>query len=320
MSDLIHGAATDGDDDALGIIAIASNNTPGDWMVSTDNGQSWLSVASQGFCCGQTIAPDARIRFQPDPDWNGALTGSLVFKIWDQADGRATGDIADITTSSPANGPFSSQAGSISITVRPTNDKPSNSVRPFINGAPIPGLPLTAERGTWSDLTDSPNPTFTYTYQWQRTRNIEEPFTDIPGENTQTYIPAESDLGQFVHALVTAADDGVGEPPSMSATADWLPLRWWRAPKSSRKAISRWSAWTKITARMPSACRRSIPIHNLIPTWSIGEKPAHGTAAINDQGVVTYIPSPNYHGSDQFTVTAQVGTVVDTIAVNATVR
>jgi hypothetical protein len=76
---------------------------------------------------------------------------------------------------------------------------PSNSTAPAVSGTAKVGSTLTVSNGTW---TNSPT---SYTYQWQRCTSSTS-CGDIAGATNQTYVVRNTDAGNKLRAVVTAAN------------------------------------------------------------------------------------------------------------------
>ncbi len=87
---------------------------------------------------------------------------------------------------------------------------PQNTSAPTITGTPTALQTLTASTGDWSG--DQP---ITYTYQWQSCDSQDANCTDIAGADSSTYVPADTDVGDELQVVVTAAN-GAG---SITATS-----------------------------------------------------------------------------------------------------
>ena len=84
------------------------------------------------------------------------------------------------------------------------------SGKPEISGAAQAGQPLTADKGTVTDLNgttraDSNEPGYRYTYQWILVEGVTE--TDIMGAMSDTYTPAASDVGKKIKVKLSFTDD-----------------------------------------------------------------------------------------------------------------
>jgi hypothetical protein len=129
------GMISDADDappgyfDPRGIAITAFDNSNGTWQYSTNGGASWFNLPSLSPGDGLVLAADAadqtRIRFVPNPDWNGTTT--ITFRAWDQSDTWPNGTVVTF----PANGtppndtsPYSSTTATAQLTVTPVNDPP----------------------------------------------------------------------------------------------------------------------------------------------------------------------------------------------------
>ncbi|MBD1906589.1 DUF4347 domain-containing protein [Funiculus sociatus GB2-A5] len=131
VSDVIASGAggnpiTDADAGAVeGIAVIEVDNTNGTWQYSTDGGSSWNNFVVSG--AAATVLKDTtsdRIRFVPNPDFNG-ITPGITFRAWDASDGLASGT----TNVNPGAGggasSFSIATETTSIIINSVNDAPS---------------------------------------------------------------------------------------------------------------------------------------------------------------------------------------------------
>src|SRR5262249_47600310 len=126
VSSLIAGQVDEVDSGAsYGIAVVGVDNTDGTWQYSTDGGQNWAGFGSVSDNSARLLAADAntRVRFVPNPDWNGTVDNGLTFRAWDQTAGSA-GGTADTSTNGGATA-ISSPTASAGITnVDAVNDAP----------------------------------------------------------------------------------------------------------------------------------------------------------------------------------------------------
>ncbi len=80
-----------------------------------------------------------------------------------------------------------------------TGAAPVSTIAPIIHGKPYPGNTVFVDTGDWSA---DPDPT--YYYQWQRVVN--NVATNLNGENDNTYLITDSDLGYFLRCIVIATN------------------------------------------------------------------------------------------------------------------
>lgn len=321
VADLIGSAAFDADGSVPGIAMLSIDKKHGVWGYQPENSTYWIQFSSPcAPCRGQVVGPNARIRFLPNTNWNGTVTGGLTFRLWDMADGLQTGDWVSLIDIDFPNGSLSKETGSLSITVNPVNDPPANAGSPpYLTGAPVPGQPLSVIHGPWNDSSDSPDSVITIAYRWQVRAGPQEPWEDIPGAASQSYTVAEGDLGKEISALVTVTDDGVGQPPSASSEARSAILAVVANAEVIQEGETALVAMDEDSSPLPFVLALR-PLNNLAPEWQIAAAPGHGTATVSSAGVVTYKPAANYHGADTFTVQAVVGILVDSITVDVTIR
>lgn len=99
VSDLVSGWISDTDAGALeGIAVVAVDDTNGSWEFTTDNGATWTAFGPVSANDATLLAADAdtRVRFVPDPGWNGTVNNGITFHAWDQSVGT-NGDSVDLT-------------------------------------------------------------------------------------------------------------------------------------------------------------------------------------------------------------------------------
>ena len=121
VADLIAGIVTDADAGALqgvAVTAVAADN--GAWQYSTDGGSSWIDFGAPMSATARLLDTAARIRFLPNPDFNGLVDPGVTFRAWDQTSG-SSGDTAD-TSIHGGSSAFSSAIETASISVTPVDD------------------------------------------------------------------------------------------------------------------------------------------------------------------------------------------------------
>lgn len=122
VEDLIAGAVTDPDPNALrGIAVISASNYHGQWEFTLDGGATWQSMATPTNSAARLLPDDARVRFLPKADFNGTVR--LYYRAWDRSWGAVGGAL---NTSGNLGGikNLSLAAESAALTVKPVNDKP----------------------------------------------------------------------------------------------------------------------------------------------------------------------------------------------------
>ena len=125
---LIAGQVSDADSAALsGIAVTAVNNANGTWQYSTNGGAAWTAFGAPAPASAVLLAADANtsVRFVPNANWNGTVTGGLTFRAWDQTSGTA-GSTAD-TTLNGGTSAFSAGVTSAGITVAAVSDAPAGA-------------------------------------------------------------------------------------------------------------------------------------------------------------------------------------------------
>ena len=110
---------------STGIAVVVANTSNGSWHYSTDGGSTWNPLGAVDWDNARLLAADAstRIYFEPDPDYNGTVWPSFVFRAWDQSAG-VNGGTAD-TSISGGTSAFSIAPGFASIDVTPVDDAPT---------------------------------------------------------------------------------------------------------------------------------------------------------------------------------------------------
>ncbi|MBU1424814.1 MAG: tandem-95 repeat protein [Gammaproteobacteria bacterium] len=151
-----------------------------------------LSVASVTNGVGGTVVLNGggTVTFTPNTNFNG--TANFTYQA---TDGGLTSNVATVT-----------------VNVAPMNDAPTGL--PFISGTRTVGQTLTANTLTAT----LPNPIFdadglgAFSYEWQA--------TGAPvGGNSDTYVLAAADIGQFMSVCVSYTDGG-GTPESVCSATD----------------------------------------------------------------------------------------------------
>ncbi|OGV67545.1 MAG: hypothetical protein A3K18_28875 [Lentisphaerae bacterium RIFOXYA12_64_32] len=219
----------------------------------------------------------------------------------------------------------------VNVTVNPRNDAPANTVAPSVGGTCHVGRQLTANNGTWNDTMDtavSGTSTLTYTYQWRRADSAGGlNAADLDGATSATYNVQGVDNGKYLCVLVTATDNGVGDPATQSTTLSTL----WTLVANAVPVITQGTsvarsmdedgsplAWSPPTVTATDADGDTL-------TWSVANVPGHGTATVSGTGAspitFTYAPTANWNGSDSFVIQVSDGLGgVDTITVTVTVN
>lgn len=202
----------------FGIALVGTDVGNGSWDYLLIAGE-WLPAAGILDENALLLGPDARLRFQPDPDFNGA--SQALFRAWDQSDG-ASGD-AGVNTAKGASGgeaPYSAAVEAIDIVIEPVNDPPFNLAPPTILGIGDVGQELNVVPGSWSDAIDVAPGDLSFSYQWVRVDNIVtlENLEVLVGEIGLTYSVTPADLNKYLRVIETVTDNGEGIPASTTAS------------------------------------------------------------------------------------------------------
>ncbi|GBD36584.1 Leukotoxin [bacterium HR36] len=130
VQSLVADLISDVDGPETGIAIIAADVSNGIWQFSLDGGLNWNVLASSTVTPWESQArvlsanATTRIRFVPNPNFYG--TATLTMRAWDRFDGAGNGVVTDITYwGTGGSSPYSSQTGTITITVTPVNDPPT---------------------------------------------------------------------------------------------------------------------------------------------------------------------------------------------------
>ena len=118
VSTLIAGKVNDVDVGALaGIAVTAVVNTHGNWQYTTDSGTTWQNFGAPALAAARLLAADAteRVRFVPNLNWSGAVSGGLTFVAWDRTSGTNGGTASAVVRGGTTA--FSSASASSSVTV-----------------------------------------------------------------------------------------------------------------------------------------------------------------------------------------------------------
>lgn len=113
---------TDYNGDPEGIAIVGTDTSHGRWEYSTDSGSTWHDVGPVANHNALLLRETDRVRFVPEPDWNGTLDAALTFRAWDQSAG-SPGSHAD-TQAGGGDSAFSTDTETVSLVVHAVNDAP----------------------------------------------------------------------------------------------------------------------------------------------------------------------------------------------------
>ncbi|MEM7116624.1 MAG: Ig-like domain-containing protein [Chloroflexota bacterium] len=114
---------TDADVGAVeGIAVIGLNTTGGDWEYSTNGGGSWTPFGSVSNSKATLLNTNARIRFVPNPDFNGP-SGNVTFRAWDRTSGSNGSTGVNVSNNGGITA-FSAATETAALTVISINDIP----------------------------------------------------------------------------------------------------------------------------------------------------------------------------------------------------
>lgn len=115
------GGANDVDDDPVGV-AIQGVSADGVLWFSLDGGAVWTQAPAVSASAPLLLDGAALIYFQPDPNFNGAVSGAISYRAWDQTDGVSGATYA--LSSTAGSTPFSSTLETASVDIAAVNDAP----------------------------------------------------------------------------------------------------------------------------------------------------------------------------------------------------
>ena len=228
-----------------------------------------------------TFNPDGTFSYTPQPNFNGPVTFTFM----------VTDDLS------------STDLGLVTLNYQPVNDPPVNTTLPTISGTPHVGQLLTGTTGAWNDDLDGGTTTITYTYQWQRADTAAGAnLADIPGATNLTYTPVLADNGKYLRITVTATDDGVGLPPTQSATASSAFVLIANAAPVADDLTLQILEDTVVNGQVTATDADGDAL-----TFAVASGPAGGTLDFQPDGSFTYTPPANLTGDVTFTFTVSDG-------------
>jgi len=128
---------TDVDKNSLeGFAVVEAASSNGVWQYSTNSGQSWQPFVSVSNTSAVLLDGGARIRFVPNPNFNGSA--NFLFRAWDQSGGRVSGTTGVDVSVNGGITPYSTATEIVTIIVNPVNDLPKVD----LNGS-LPGTDYT---------------------------------------------------------------------------------------------------------------------------------------------------------------------------------
>lgn len=112
----------------FGIAVVTVDRSHGYWQFSTSGGLNWTNISnptlSNAVVLNSRPVEENRIRFVPDPDFNGE--SSFQFRLWDR--NQTFTDMENVdTVTDPVTGTFSVGIATARVTVEPVNDSPTLS-------------------------------------------------------------------------------------------------------------------------------------------------------------------------------------------------
>ena len=121
------GGITDVDSGASkGIAVTGTNETNGTWYYTTNGGSTWTAVGAVSNTSALLLADNGstRLYFSPNANYNGASSGALTVRAWDQTSGTAGTKVS--TASNGGTTAFSSATDTVDVTVTAVNDAPTD--------------------------------------------------------------------------------------------------------------------------------------------------------------------------------------------------
>lgn len=132
--------------DPQGIAITAADATNGSWQYTTNNGGTWKDLGRPSNTSARLLAANTvtRIRFVPNPQFNGTVTPAITFRAWDQTRGSNGGTYNASKTGGRTA--FSTGVGYASITVTKVNIASVNRA-PVLDASLNYKLPMLADNG-----------------------------------------------------------------------------------------------------------------------------------------------------------------------------
>ena len=217
-----------------------------------------------------TFNPDGTYVYTPDPDFNGS----------------------DSFTFEASDGTFTSNLGTVSLTVTPVNDAPV-----ALNGTASTNLNQAKAGQAFATDVDGDPVSFTLVNGPLHGTLIFNP------DGTYNYTPNTNYGG--ADSFTFRANDGqaYGNTATISLTVGSN-----QAPVATNGSASG-NEDTAITGQAAATDADNNPL-----TYSVATGPQHGTLTLQANGSYSYTPTANYNGSDSFTFKANDGTVDSNVA------
>ncbi|MDP9973260.1 VCBS repeat-containing protein [Variovorax paradoxus] len=234
-----------------------------------------------------TVNPDGTYTYTPNPDFNG--TDSFTVTVSDGHGGTTT--------------------STVTVTINPVNDAPV-----FVDGGGTPvnttdgyvfgydeNRPAGTVLGT-VHATDVDSATVTYSIL-SGNDNGYFAIDPVTGEISLTPAGAAAfandyEAGANAHALVVGANDGT-VTTNIPVTLNEQNIN--DAPKAPDDTKTT-NEDTPVSGQIIGSDADGDTL-----TYVKGSDPAHGTVTVNADGTYTYVPGPNFNGTDSFTVTVSDG-------------
>jgi PGF-CTERM protein len=113
------GSTSDAEGDTLGVAVTGVDDTDGTWEYSTDGGTSWQTVSSASPASDSALVLEAddHLRFVPNDDYSGSVSGSVTIRAWDRTSGSPGDTDVDASTAGGTTA-FSTSTAKTTVTVR----------------------------------------------------------------------------------------------------------------------------------------------------------------------------------------------------------
>ena len=128
ITNLIGNKITDANTNALkGIAVTGVDTTYGSWEFSINGGTNWtnFNVSTNS---ATLLRDTAKIRFVPNPNYNGTISNGITFRAWDASDGGISGTTGINPGAGGGTSAFSLNAVSANIIVNCVNDRPTFTI------------------------------------------------------------------------------------------------------------------------------------------------------------------------------------------------
>ncbi|MBF0621417.1 MAG: tandem-95 repeat protein, partial [Magnetococcales bacterium] len=225
VSDFVDLIGTDPDGDVLGVAITGLTETNGSWAYSTDSGTNWNTFGTLADATATLLDGDALLRYEGTVDYTSGSTANLTYRLWDQSDSNASGDINITVSTSGGTTAFSDTTQTSAL-----NFVPSMTVQ---DGSPIS---LDEDTAITSGITSTDEEGDALTFGVEEAP-INGTLTVDPGTGAWTYTPDPDFDGSETFTLnvhdqysghnteqVTVNINPINDAPAIPTLGDHLTL------------------------------------------------------------------------------------------------